>query len=505
MKKYNSIFVISGILAILLLFLGVYAISSSSYIPVIEDAELTGELSGGSDSVFINVARLLCPVLAAVLAVLAVVAFLKAKTVDGLCNRLFNKRGGFSPLHVFIICSAILSVSSLIYAAVHRNDVWDHYIFRSGADMFMDFFNHITYVRKPSEVYSVSVHACFPPFIYIFYYLLSLILPTDATVKHDASLTSPYAIVMYVLYMAVCCILLYIIINKLLKSFGEKTSLTVTLLTIISSVFITVTERGNSVLLVLLLLLAAMKLRESEKTSHRELALLCIAAAAGIKIYPAIFGLLYISEKRWKEAARLVLYGVLFFFVPFAFFGGFEGLRLFIENQMAIHDDVYTSLTSISSAVRYFADSVKGDPLAWESAAEILPVVFTVLSLVAFFNRKLALWEKVMLLVSVIAFVPAWSGSYTAVFFAAPMILFFKETRGSFGTGLARIYNVLCAFCFSLAFSLIIFVTKSGNVLYELRYAAMYLLVVLVLLRALVCAVKGVRKKRDEGMPVAAE
>ncbi len=45
-----------------------------------------------------------------------------------------------------------------------------------------------------------------------------------------------------------------------------------------------------------------------------------------IKGYPAIFGILLIWEKRWKEAIRLMIYGLLFCFWPaFALIGtGFK-------------------------------------------------------------------------------------------------------------------------------------------------------------------------------------
>lgn len=481
MKKYNAVFLISAILAVLSLLVAAYAFSASACIPAVEG----GADSPASASSELTAMKFSAPVLTAAFIAISVFSFSRARQADGLCAIIEEKRSRFAPLHLFLILSALITACSLIYVAVHRNTVWDHYIFRSGADMFMDFFNHVTYVREPSKVYSVSEHACFPPFIYIFYYLLSLLLPETATVKHDASLTAPYAIVMYVMYAAVCCILLYVIIGKLLRAYGEKLSLTATLLIMASSVFITVTERGNSVLIVLLLLLAALHLRDSEKAWKREAALICIAMAAGIKIYPAVFGLLYISEKRWREAIRLVAWGVAFFFIPFAFFGGVEGLKLFVENQMAIHDDAYMSLTSISSSVRHLAMELRDDPFAWEGAAKSLPWIFTGFALVAFFLGRLKNWEKIMLLVCIIAFVPAWSGSYTSVFFAIPMLLFFRDTYSNLGHGAEKVYNIVCTVCFTLAFSLILFVTAEGETLYEVRYLAMHFVGIAILIKAL--------------------
>ena len=493
MKKYDRIFAVSCILATLAFFIAVYAFSATSYIPAMEG----GLPSYPQSSAILSVLRIAAPICAALFIALAIFSFVKAKNFGGICSTLNSKASSFSPVYLFLICSAVILVCSLIYISQHRNTVWDHYIFRFGEDMFMDFFNHITYVRVPSEVYSISEHACFPPLIYIFYYLLSLFIPTNATVKHDASMTSPYAIVMYVMYAAICCIFLYLVVNKLLKRFGEKTSILTTLAIIVSSVFITVIERGNSVLIVLILLLASLYLRESDKKSNREMALIFIAIAAGIKIYPAIFGLIYVAEKKWRESLRLIAYGILFFFVPFVFFGGIDGLMTFISNQMAIHDDAYTSFTSISSSIRYISLKIFDDPFIWETAANIIPWVFTALALLAFFLGKLMMWEKLMLLISIITFVPAWSGSYTAVFFAIPMIFMFKQTDDGFGKGLTRAYNLLCTVCFTLAFSLIIFVLPSGTVLYEIRYIAMYTVVILVLVKGFTNFIRSKSKLKD--------
>ena len=105
-------------------------------------------------------------------------------------------------------------------------------------------------------------------------------------------------------------------------------------------------ERGNMSLLVLILLMYAMALKDSTKIWERETALLLFAMAAALKLYPAVFGLLYLISKRYKEAVRLViygallfthqLYGVLFFFLPFVFFQGVHGFQIFLHNINAV-------------------------------------------------------------------------------------------------------------------------------------------------------------------------
>ncbi len=499
MKRYNFLFAISVIAALVLVFCAINAFSLSSEMPVFIGNEIDEDtLVGGADNPTLTAHKILFPLGALACAAVAVLSYRKARCESGLALTVHAKLKSSTPLHLFIALSAFITIASLIYASNFRNDVWDHQFFLFGNDRFMDFFNHITYVaEEPEKVYEQSVHACFPPLAYLFYYRLSTILPIGATVKFDADATSPYAIVLYVMYMIVCCVILYHLIRKLLKNYGEGASLALTLLLLVSSSFLAVTERGNSVLIVLLLLLSAMYLRDSDRPVLRELALVCIAVAAGFKVYPALFGLLYIAEKRVWESVRLLAYGVLFFFLPFRHFGGLEGLRLFIENQLAVQNDFYVSLTSISAAVRYVSKELTNDPFAFSELADALPTIFAVACLLAFCNKRLRIWERTMLLVSVIAFVPSWSGSYTAVFFALPMLLFFRDTRDGFGTGLSRAYRLICAAMFAAAFSLMLFVSVEGKPAYELRYVALHVINLAVIYKSLTLFIGSILTWRE--------
>lgn len=59
-----------------------------------------------------------------------------------------------------------------------------------------------------------------------------------------------------------------------------------------------------------------------DNNKTRELSYIALAISAGCKIYPAIFGVLTLFSNRKKEAVRLIVYGIIFFFLPFFFFKG---------------------------------------------------------------------------------------------------------------------------------------------------------------------------------------
>ena len=66
-----------------------------------------------------------------------------------------------------------------------------------------------------------------------------------------------------------------------------------------------------------------------------------MAIATGIKLSPAIFGVLLIRNKDWKAIIRTIGYGVFFLIVPFfSFEGGIQNLTQFINNLKFISDDL---------------------------------------------------------------------------------------------------------------------------------------------------------------------
>ena len=75
--------------------------------------------------------------------------------------------------------------------------------------------------------------------------------------------------------------------------------------------------RGNIILLAVACTLCYMLLYDSKNKGLRQIALLSLALATNIKIYPAIFGCLLLKEKRWKDACLCALYAVLMLIIPF--------------------------------------------------------------------------------------------------------------------------------------------------------------------------------------------
>lgn len=348
------------------------------------------------------------------------------------------RRKGYLPQFLFIMLTACSVVFSVFWLVRTNGTCLDMIVSFGGNDRFMDFFNHITYVRDPQNVYFSSQHACFPPLVYFMYFLFSKMLPQDATEMYYAQGTSSYALLLYVCYCVMLAVFLFYSIYKLTKQRSIEHALCMTLLIMFSNIFIFgVLERGNSALIVCILLIRALELRSHEDKFSRELALILIAISAGIKIYPAVFGILYLVEKRWKEAVRLIVYGLLFFFVPFICFGGVEGLAQFVKNQMTIQT-AGSGLGSIYALWNLITKSWLHMEL---QGGGVAVVVYLMLAFVGSIFAT-DFWKKVFLLASIMVVAPFWSGRYTPIYMAIPLILFFKEKRQN---AMDYIYAILFA------------------------------------------------------------
>lgn len=205
---------------------------------------------------------------------------------------------------------------------------------------FADHFKHIVYASDLKSLYFNSADAAFPPFAYLLYRILYIINPGSwgiddwkECMNHGTNMLIFIAIIVFVLiiYTYIC--------NKVLDTYTIEEKMLFVLATVLSApVMAGALEMGNIAFLVTVLLIAALYFKDSDNACLREVALILIAFSAGLKIYPAIMGVLYVKERRWKEVIRLVIYGMIVFFVPFAFCGGIASLiqymkvLLFYEN-----------------------------------------------------------------------------------------------------------------------------------------------------------------------------
>lgn len=307
---------------------------------------------------------------------------------------------------------------------------------------FVDFWSHIGRLLFSPNVYSTDVDAIFPPLAYLFLKLFARPLAYKA--EQGDSLeqisNSGYGILVVLMYLLLYTWLFMIAIHLFYQkgTFFKKMVLSGILL-FSYSVWGFAFERGNLVLYAMVFLMLGLALRDSPDKALREASLIFVAIAAGFKLYPAIFGFLWIAEKRYKEAARLVLYGVLAFFLPFPFVDSFTN---YLHTFSGYLDKKVYSHASVWGLVI----NRLGDDRYTQILCRIMVAVIILWALFLLFADGIN-WKTITLLMATQTTIIPEQYVYTYVFIAIPLVCFLNEAGGK---KLDYVYAVLFSALFTM-------------------------------------------------------
>ncbi|MCR5595880.1 MAG: DUF2029 domain-containing protein [Lachnospiraceae bacterium] len=329
------------------------------------------------------------------------------------------------PFHIFAMIVILGFAGYLFYAYRYGSVITDFFMMENTDLNFCDLWMHVYFVSDPSQLYNVGTPqaGCFPPLSYLMYYAIWMIIRRDgyAPAAFEEMDRIPYAdlIMVYYSIFVVFCLFIGILLwhNDLFR-----TSVIVGVL-LISVPFVSGGMAvANSTLLVMSWLLIALKLRDSNSSAVREAALLIIAICAGFKIYPAVFGLLYLLERRYKEAIRLTVYGIFFFFVPFAFFGGTDCFIRWFQNVrytmgligfgrvQSLKEMIYTVVTLCNG---HLPDAVYS----------MIPIAFLAIMIVlACLTRSRS--RRLFFLCAIMTFFPTNAYRYTLCYMSIPLVVY---------------------------------------------------------------------------------
>ena len=227
---------------------------------------------------------------------------------------------------VFAIQQAIAVIRG---AHFFESPIFGSYIW----DYFMDFFNVNTWVYPGSDPYGPPAYSSYPP--------LALAVPMIFAFfgdYSDGSVVARSDIPTLITYFVVLLLFTALAAAALVcagRKYGLSSRLTLALsvLMALSAPYIYLFGRGNYIFMVVAALAWFFYLYQSEKRWQRELAVVLLAFAAGLKLYPALFAAIYLKERRYGEFGKAVLYTLVLFFLPFLFFkDGFANFALFLRN-----------------------------------------------------------------------------------------------------------------------------------------------------------------------------
>jgi hypothetical protein len=251
------------------------------------------------------------------------------------------KRSIFSrsdlPMLCFAMCMAILFFIFMVLWTTNPDGIQLSLFFRDLNDFFADFFNLLHDISE-KEIYSRYGGSYFP-LPYMILYPFSK-LDNFSSMTLEEMWVSKLGLVAVFLFTLFSIIVFFLSLNCLRKKYRLPSYILTGLF--LSGVFFYSMERGNLIFFSVAGVCFFLCYYDSSDRKERIFAVIALSFAATLKIYPAIYGLLYLERKQYKEIFLCVISVMLLVFLPFVFFkGGFSNIQLLIDNMKAITERAY--------------------------------------------------------------------------------------------------------------------------------------------------------------------
>lgn len=304
--------------------------------------------------------------------------------------------------------------------------------------IFPDLFESI---RDAAEGKPYEGTSIYPAFAYLICWILSRFAPGDPVNWGTFSL-SPNGNVVGFFFFMLCTLAVFALGYQLLKAYRGKVLVLLTLF-LFSPGYLFCLERGNMVILTLVFLLFFVGWYDSDQKYERELAFISLAFAAAMKIYPAVFGILLLFRKNWKDVGKTLFYGVAAFTVPFFMFGGLNGIFAMIQNIVSLSIETSVDQRNFGYGYRINIQNIVTASCEWLTAnvkwitisdnlcnllcyCGLLFLLAGIVTIVMFAGKK---WQKVWALTLILTLVPTFSWIYNAIYYLVPLVVYLKEEK----------------------------------------------------------------------------
>lgn len=349
-------------------------------------------------------------------------------------------------IKIFSCSVIILNLLFWIIAFVTRGNTISLYFSSDPFNTAMDYFNMLANIPEETPYIYNSNYPALP---FVIWKVLYHIIPySDAGTDGFFLREFMYAQLGYILYFTITIIVLWELLRHCIQTKKQYSYLFATAI-IFSGPFLFTFERGNIILLSLIFTIPFILLYDSREKKYRYIAYLCLAVAAAIKIYPALFGLILLVKKKWKETGILILLGILFFFVPFFFFDGFSSFKTMLNGIMVSSTENVKigfgynfSFQNLIRIIYGFTGHFKEN---LSLGTLIIPLI---ISLIIFLLHDTE-WKRLFAISLLIVWMPSFSYTYVLIFFTVPLISFLRENEQA----VSKIYSLFFTLIFT-AYSL---------------------------------------------------
>ena len=336
------------------------------------------------------------------------------------------------PYIIFLVTSLLGILAFFTYCIITGNGMsW--VIMANNSDWTMtDFTRHLVFAKNAEMYYKFGSIASFPPFCVLLFNLMYKINPSIDTYDYLSMQSEPFVIICYTMFIIFSIILLIYSISINLKS-RELTFLTSFLIIFSLPFFAGGIERGNIAVLTSVLCLIGLTFKDSDKKLLKIIGIVCLILAVNIKLYPAIFGILYLYEKRFKEAISFTIGSIILFFASSTFTGGTEGLKIYFGYLFEYSNNLFTEYMSFKSIGFFIANNILHLRNYAISFSTIYMIASIIICFVMFFlTKKEDKWTRIFWSTFLVTYMVSQSFRYMGCYMIIPAIFLMKQYENGF-------------------------------------------------------------------------
>ena len=339
----------------------------------------------------------------------------------------------------------------------------------TGKELFGDFLETAAYFfsENPYTGATNGIRTIYLPISFLIIAPFAFLVRPDAEAYLAGTITtanvhhSPQFVVAYFFFFFVHTIILLLILWRM-SGFHGKETIAFLVGSFCHGALLFTFGRANVILIAFAGLLLFFWLKDSDRFWKQEIGYLGLALAIVIKIYPAIFALLLIRDRKFFGLLRIGLYAVLLAFLPFlAIDGGFSNIPFYIKHLFEFTEEgrglgfTNISIDGFFSKIFYVFELLLKIDLSIPKQAVSYSVSFALLLfavVISFFPKtERTRFAYMAIIASTYVLFPVVSYLYVYLVFIPLTLVFFQEIETM--PSKRRVQYAICLLIISFPYS----------------------------------------------------
>ena len=309
-------------------------------------------------------------------------------------------------------------------------------------DIFMDYFNSV----KDAYDHPYSHKVLYPPLaVCIFNILAQFSVPNTIIYDPDFSIgfnmrETQFPMLLFTIIMMLIFLAYFCYLQKLTESkLSRRQFLILFTLLFLSFPVLYGLERGNCIFVAILFSFLYLYCYNSENRYIRILSYVFLGIAAGIKVLPAVFGILTFKRRGLKEFIICIITVAVIFFFPFIFTDG---------DISTILNNIWSYLGKVAGrdGLINLEDYLALIGLDLTSIVIILAAVLGMSVILLVLDKQLKMWEELLFISILVIVCFSVTTPYLFCYILIPAYYFFMEEKELNRVNLVYMFGIVLVF-----------------------------------------------------------